>query len=241
MISTLKSLIKKPKIKFYSDFPEITEQYPIYPAREYKRKWVRDCAKSFAKYRDKMGDKHSLITSTKCPGIRNIMESGYIVQSWFDFTIETDGKDFQVFYPEQLEKHMQDIGYTNPLVNSFNTKYSPLNIPTGQSLPHIIKIWTPYHFEVPDTHELMVLPVQYDDNETFTACTGSISGFEIDFNVHVYWHNTQGSAHVPAGTPLCQLVPIRRDKSTIVTEKSNNYVRDQVAKRKFKKYSKFQL
>lgn len=241
MISTLKNLIRKPKIKFYTEFPQITDQYPIYPARDYKRNWVRDCARAFAKYKGKVGDKQSLITATKCPGIRNVMESGYIVQSWFDFTIESTDKDFKVHYPEQLEKHLSDIGYVNPLVNSFNTKYSPLQIPTGNSLQHIIKIWTPYHFEVPDTHELLVLPVQYDDNQSFTACTGSISGFEIDFNVHVYWNAVNETVHVPAGTPLCQLVPVLRDNTPIVTNVADKDIKDQVAKRKFKKYSRFQL
>ena len=241
MISTLRNLIRKPEVKFYTDFPAITDQYPIYPARDYKRAWVRNCAKAFSKYKDKIGDKQSLITATKCPGIRNVMESGYIVQSWFDFTIEATEKDFKVHYPEQLEKHLADIGYTNPLVNSFNTRYSPLQIPTGNALPHIIKIWTPYHFEVPDTHELLVLPVQYDDNQTFNACTGSISGFEIDFNVHVYWNAVNQTVHVPAGTPLCQLVPIRRDQIPIKTEVASPGIREIAAKRKFKKYSRFQL
>jgi hypothetical protein len=233
--------LKKPSVKFYSDFPEISDQYPIIPAREYKRSWVRNCAKSFARYKEKMNNSRSLITATKCPGMRNVMEKGFIVQSWFDFTIETTDKDFKVFYPDNLETHLKNIGYQNPLVNSFDTKYSPLQIPTGNSLPHIIKIWTPYHFEVPKGYELLVLPIQYDDNLSFSACTGSISGFEIDFNVHVFWHEKNTRIHIPAGTPLCQLVPIKSSSIDLNTLPSTDKVKSEVKKRKFKKYSKFQL
>lgn len=242
--SILKNFLRRPKVKFYTEFPEITDQYPIYPAKDYKRKWVKNCARAFAKYKDKTENTQSLITAAKCPGMRNVMESGYIVQSWFDFTIETtadDDTEFKIYYPNQFEKHIEDIGYKNPLINSFNTKFSPLKIPTGNNLNSIIKIWTPYHFEVPDTHELLVLPVMYDDNPPFTACPGSISGFEIDFNVHVFWHAREGKTFVPAGTPLCQLVPIKRDKTKIITETTSDEVKKRVAERKFKKYSSFQL
>jgi hypothetical protein len=238
--------LSKPAIKFYSSFPQISNQYPIYPARNYKRSWVRDCAHAFSKYKKRIGDTKTLITAAKCPGIRESMESGYIVQSWFDFTIETNSDnqyEYTVHYPNMLKDYLESINYKNPLISDFDLKFSPLKIPTGNSLKSILKIWTPYHIEIPNTHKLLIAPIHYDDNQAFTACSGIIEGFEIDFNVHVYWHTTNGTVHIPAGTPLCQLIPIKKDSSDIKIETLpiNSTINDKVERRRLLKFNRFQL
>lgn len=233
--------LTKPNIKVYTEFPQIADQYPIYSSREYKRSWVKECARAFIRYKERINKTKTLITASKCPGIRSVREKGYILQSWFDFTIETTEKDFQVYYPTNLENHLKEIGYTNPLISSFDTRYSPVKIPIQNNLPHIIKIWTPYCLEIPKNYELLILPIQYSDNDIFTACSGSITGFEIDFNVHVYWHKINQKVHVPAGTPLCQLVPIRKDQISLMSAPINNKIQHEISKRKLKKFNRFEL
>ena len=38
---------------------------------------------------------------------------------------------------------------------------------------------------------------------------GITDGLNPNFNVHLYWHVKEGRVHIPAGTPLCQVVPIK--------------------------------
>lgn len=229
-----------PVLKFYSEYPVLTDEFPIYPAKEYKRKWVKNCAKSFAKYRDITDGRASTITAAKCPGIRNLMEAGYIMTTWTDFTIETrDNKEFEVFYPTGLDTFLDSIDFNQRVVTSFDTTKAPMKTPTGDHFSHIIKVFVPYSFHIPQGYELEIAPVYYDDKPLFTACPGVTEGFQVDFNVHLFWHERNGRVTIPAGTPLCQLILRRKHNMRIEKAEMNDIVVHETNKRRFKKYSKF--
>ena len=226
---------------FYTEFQQLVKDYPIYPAKDYKRKWVKDCAANFIKYKKKFPN---TLTAAKCPGIRNVMESGYIVQSWFDFTIETNGNEYEftVEYSDGFQEYLDSIGYSGLLINSFNTKFSPVKIPTYDKLGSVIKIWTPYHINIPEGYSLSIEPVHYDDNNVFTACRGSLSsGMNVDFNVHVYWSEKNGKVFIPAGTPLCQVVPVKNESSAVKIEVANDDTISKIKELQQDKHNRFQL
>lgn len=228
-------------IKFYTEFPHLVNNYPIYPSRDYRRNWVKDCAINYKKYKQRFPN---TITAAKCPGMRSVMESGYIVQSWFDFTIETYGHEyeFNVILPDGLKDHLESIGCNIPLINSFNTKFSPMRIPTYMNLGSIIKIWTPFHIEIPEGYSLSIQPVHYDDDPPFTACQGNLSsGMNVDFNVHVYWHKTHEKIFVPAGTPLCQVVPIKNDDIEVSIVTATEDIREYIRELHLEKQERFQI
>lgn len=202
----------KKSIKFYSECESITDTYPIYPARDYKRQWVKNCAKSFQKFKKLNDNTSNVRTAVMCPGIRGIMESGFIITTWFDFTIETNESDnynYKVYTPESLDIYLDKVGYTNSrLITDFNTKQLPIRIPTNNYFGSIIKVHLPWSLEIPAKESLTILPVQYDDNPQFTACGGLLKeGFGVELNIHLFWHEKNGRVFVPAGTPLCQIIP----------------------------------
>tara|TARA_B110000503_G_scaffold86108_1_gene131112 strand:+ start:511 stop:1206 length:696 start_codon:yes stop_codon:yes gene_type:complete len=226
---------------FYTEFPQLVKDYPIYPAKDYKRKWVKDCAANFIKYKKRFPN---ALTAAKCPGLRTVMESGYIVQNWFDFTIETSGDEYEfiVQYPDSLKEYLEVIGYDGLLINSFNTKFGPVNIPTYNNLGSIIKIWTPYHIEVPEGYSLSIQPIHYDDTPSFTACYGSLeAGMNVDFNVHVYWHEKNGKIFIPAGTPLCQVVLVKNQDSQMLINVADKNIATKIKKLQLDKHDRFQI
>jgi hypothetical protein len=229
----------KPKLKFYSEIPSVNEQYPIIDAKKYKRSWVKNCAGAYKKYEKIIDKRSSNITAAKCPGMRNIMEAGYIVTSWCDFTIETfEDKPFEykVYYPNGMDRFLKEVGYNKPVVSDFNMKDGPVRIPTGNNFKGIIKIWSPWTIDIPKGWELMFLPIQYEDDPKFTACAGMISGLATDLNIHVFWHETNGRVHIPAGTPLCQLVPVKTDGIDATYEAVNSSVKHRMLRTIFNKY-----
>lgn len=228
-------------VTFHSEYPIITDEYPIYPAKDYKRNWPKACGKAFSRYKKVTGGRTSVITTAKCPGMRSIMESGWIAQTWFDFTIETDGKDFEIFYPNNLKQFCDVIDYRHPLVTQFDTDWSPLKIPTGNNHSHIFKVFIPYNFDIPKGWDLMIMPVFYDDDPVFSACPGRTDGFQSDFNVHIFWHEQKGRHTVKAGTPLCQLIPIRKTGIDITLGKSSDERTHKARKRLMHKMNKFIL
>jgi hypothetical protein len=232
----------KPKLKFYSEIPAVNEIYPIYPAKDYKRKWVKDCAIAYQKYKKIVNNRSSVITTAKCPGIRKITEAGYIVTTWCDFTIETFADkpyEYSVYYPTGMDRFLKEINYNKPVISDFNMKDSPLKIPTGSNFKRILKIWSPWTIDIPKNWELLFLPIQYDDNPKFTALSGKISGLATDLNIHVLWHETNGRIHIPAGTPLCQLVPIKKETPKVEFLPLSYKVKNSILKNIFLKYHKF--
>jgi|SRR6056300_55945 len=212
MITNILSRLRKrkPAVTFWSENEIINDLYPVYPAKEYKRKWVKNCATAFKKYKEKSAGKYTLLTVAKCVGIRNVMEAGYIVQTWCDIVIETKDGKFEVSTPEHLNPVLQDINYQEELVTHFDMRYSPVRIPVSEdNFQSILKFKSPYTFEVQPGYQCLILPVAYDDNPNFTACMGITDGLNPNFNVHLYWHVKEGRVHIPAGTPLCQVVPIK--------------------------------
>jgi hypothetical protein len=220
----------KKEIKFFSLNQSITDTYPIYSAKDYKRKWVKNCAAAFQKYKNVVDNRNNVITAAKCPGMREIMEKGYIVTTWCDITIETaidKPYEYKVYFPDSLDTYLKEVEYDKPIVSGFSMKDSPLKIPTGKNKKIILKFWSPWFIQTPNNYELLVMPVQYDDDPAFTACGGIIeSGNHVEFNIHVFWHETNGRVLIPAGTPLCQLIPIKKDPIKIdflkITDKINH-------------------
>jgi len=232
----------KPKLKFYSEFPAITDNFPIYPAKKYKRAWVKDCANAYQKYKKVVDNRASVITTAKCPGIREISESGYIVTTWCDFTIETYSNkpyDYDVYYPTGIDKFLKEINYNKSIVSDFNMKDSPVKIPTGNNFKRILKVWSPWTIDIPKNWELMFVPVQYEDDPKFTALSGKMSGLATDLNIHLLWHETNGRVHIPAGTPLCQLIPIKKESIESEFLTLNDNIRKKMSTNIFLKYCKF--
>lgn len=238
---TMSILWGKESVKFYSECQIITDEYPIYPAKDYKRNWSRNCAKAFQKYKKITDGRSSVITAAKCPGMRGMMESGWIAQTWFDFTIETKDGKHQIYYPNELKTFLDKINYTHPLITDFDTHMSPMKIPTGSNYHHIFKVFLPYSFDIPKGYDLMILPVFYDDAPAFSACPGRTDGFQSDFNIHIFWHETNGRVTVKAGTPLCQLVPIRKEEIEIENKIASKSLILKARKRLFHKMNKFIL
>lgn len=228
-------------VKFYSECPIITDEYPIYPARDYKRNWPRNCGKAFLKYKKVTDGRASTISVARCPGMRNVMEEGWIVQTWHDFTIETSDDGYKVYYPTPLEEFLERIDFKHPLITSFDTNVGPMKIPTKEYFSHIFKVFIPYSFDIPKGYELRILPIAYDDDPKFTACSGACDGFQSDLNVHIFWHTKQGRVTIPAGTPLCQIVPVKKNTIPVELLTADNKMIEKARQRLLHKSNKFTL
>ena len=66
---------------------------------------------------------------------------------------------------------------------------------------------------IPKGYFLLSMPIPYPDNKDFTASIGLLDpDFGPNFlNVQVFWHNLNGVTKIPAGTPLCQYILIKKN------------------------------
>jgi len=193
-------------IKFVCNLKEVKEKFPIIKSRDVNFSWTKNSARSFKEARKQ--DPAICTGVSKCPGIKDILKSGYILKSWFDFSILTtnDPITFQYSIPEQKL-------YDFDLVKWFSGDVPQVSIPIPTtSLQTVIKITTPWVVELPEDWSMLIIPIPYSDDPDIEATSGMLTGpGSYEINPIIKIHKKPGLTYIAAGTPLCQLIPIKNE------------------------------
>ena len=202
-----------PKIKFYCSLPEVKDKYPIISAKDFRPHWAKASALAYKEF-VKNTPAHVRTTGTvKCPGIRDISSRGFILQSWFDFSILTTSNsiEFQYAVPQGLVEHLKESGFKKDLIEWFSGDVPQVAIPLAKNdLQTLLKIATPWVVSIPKGWSLLIMPIPYSDEPEFTATHGLLErGDFYEINPILKWHKRPGELLVKAGTPLCQLIPVK--------------------------------
>lgn len=165
--------------------------------------------------------------TNKCPGIISYLKQGYIVTAPFDFTIKTtkdDDRHFEARLPETLKGE----GYIHWHTHDQLAKYVPFREDT---LKTIIKINTEWRVETSDDIVLYQLPIAYPDHNIFTAVHGYFDASKYqELNIQLLWHKLDDTILIKAGTPLCHIIPVKRDMEIdLIVDKMNDQDRYNVA------------
>ena len=195
---------KKSWIRFYSLEPAVTDLYPIKPASNHKRSWVQGERKK------SKCPVSGLISTANCPGIKNLMSSGYIVPAPADFKITTNGDGISVNWEAPWLFKMG--GDKRSYIGKHDeTQVEPLLDDPSKSLKTVVKIETPWRVKASDDIVLLQLPVNYNNEKRFTAATGLLDPrYGHVIHAQLFWHVLEGETHVKAGTPLIQYIPMQR-------------------------------
>jgi hypothetical protein len=199
---------KKPKVRFYSLQPGLAEAYPVIPATTHKRPW----------FNEQEPHPQDGMSSVNCPGIKLLINSGWIVTAPADFGIRTsgDGLSFQFREATRFD-HFKDSGpegeYKKYVGQHDDYQAEPLLDCPHKQLKTILKLDTPWRFDIDDEYMLLQLPVSYNKESRFQACPGYLDPrYGHVVNVQMYWLALNDDHVVKAGTPICQLIPVRRDE-----------------------------
>jgi len=240
---------KKPKIEIFSVVPEITELAPILHMRDISSSLLKNVSKD---YREKLNNPNyglqREVHTIKCPTLSQITKQGFVVTTWQDITIETNGDEHTVQWTSAVDQsnpfYCKDE-LLGPAVSFHpSSDYSDF-VPTHEnSIKTIVKFDTPWRVIIPEGYYLLQTPVPYSDERRFTALPGTLDNrYGIcQLNVHTFWHIIEGKTLIKAGTPLCRyvLVPIEEPELIIrkatkkdlevcrldIIEKSRKYTRN---------------
>lgn len=208
-------LRKKPQLEFQCMVPYIKEYMPIIPAREFKAKWAKKARESYASDLKNNPDMFHQGTAhvVRCPGINLMMETGWIIRSWQDITISTngDGVSFDAGFPvdqsafEGGKALMQALG-SHP-EQQFAIHH---DVWYDGTLRSIVKFNMPWVAKIPKGYRLLQLPIPYPDDKRFEATIGIHTRDALDppLNIQLLWKVTKGREIIRAGTPLAQFVLI---------------------------------
>jgi hypothetical protein len=209
---------KNPTVEFYSLMPEIVDLAPIQNARNFRPELMVNATKDYAeKKKHPLFGMVKLITTAKCPGIYNYARYGWVMTTWQDLVIETngDGSSFTWYTPiDQRSVHSVDT--IGEMVSSHSKEQYADYI--GGSIPNsidtVIKINTPWRCNVPEGYFLQEAPLPYTTEKRFTTITGFYSK-EVgiaQMNVQLLWHVLKGTTLIKAGTPIAHYMLIPKEQ-----------------------------
>jgi hypothetical protein len=214
------------KIEFYSDVYGLADTVPILKTSEALPKWVNTVR---ADYKQNQKEKTHLY---RCPGIFDLFTTGYIVTSWHDMTIHTDGENYRWEIPSQeLAVLMEASQLAQSHSHHTIGKYLPR---PNWAHPSVLKINTPWHVVAPKNVKFLITQVPYPDSFEFTALNGILDpGISTEVNIQLNWNIPRGSYTIKAGTPLAQLIPLSEENFELVVRDKNKHDEIWSLKRRF--------
>lgn len=213
------------KIEFVSLYPEMDKLMPIEPASNIKRQWIIDSSRDYKKQLEDYKFDKKITNISKCPGIADINKNGWILRAYQDFTIETngDGYSFNWFAPINQSKIATGHDLNESYIGSHDNDLKHFITDDMNILQTVIKVQSQWIVYIPKNYYLLQMPIPYLNNKHFTAAPGIL---DSDFgpaklNVLLFWHTLNDKVMIPAGTPLCQYILVKKEKVNTIIRSSN--------------------
>lgn len=199
------------EVTFLSLMRGLEHVHPIYPAKELTLPWVKESQDEVAPRLTDYSHGRIQGAAYKCSGIMGYHHKGWILSTWHDFVIDTngDGESFISHVPSSTVNGV--LQGSNAIAHFSPSLYGKLPstpLPPN-TLRGIVKLHTPWTFRITPGWGLLMAPLEYAKEHRFTSATGVINPrISQQLNPILYWHVLEGSTYVKAGTPVCRLIPI---------------------------------
>lgn len=203
---------KKESLKFITKIDAAKDLMPPVRSKSVQVPWKVDQAKAYNNFLKSnfVDSKHRF--TFRCPGMTNMHNTGWIIKTWQDCTIQTNG-DSKLFY--WTTAHDQKLLSGEDFIGSHESEFFADIVSKfpKNTLQTIIKFHTSWRCIIPDGYLLYQLPLNNFTENRFTPVAGVYS-YKLkvaDINVPVLWHELNSKIFLPAGTPLCQLILVKQE------------------------------
>lgn len=211
---------KKNTIEFVNEIPGVADLMPIIDAKHYRHTWVNRAHQDFAKIRENPNWQHNkLLHTARCPGIFSLQRHGWILRTWQDIVITTNG-DGKSFSWKSASAHGGDVvSYHDTVQYSAYMDHWP-----SHTLQIVLKINTGWRCNVPKGYYLMEMPVAHADENRFTTIPGYFSreAGPANMNVQLLWNVHCGETLLKAGTPIAQYILVPKEQPAASCREAND-------------------
>lgn len=175
------------------------------PSTEYIPQWYKD-AKSYIGPENKKApsiDNTPYGTIKRCMPIWDMMTAGYIIETPFDIYVRQTptGPFFQWGEMKAL---------------TFQTIEQYQNHPYSRDINYAVRIEIPWSIKTPPGWSIMVIEPQHHEPGPITCVSGIVDtdDFSLPFNMFLKLRDPNFEGMIPAGTPLVQVIPFKRENWT---------------------------
>lgn len=195
------------KIEFFSTVSGLTETFPIIDSRKSIPKWMYSARQQYQNKKEP--------SITRCPGIVELMTSGFIVPAWHDIEIHAENTISSYAPSSDLETLLGKPPLQTQDGNGI-AKFIPKR---PWSHKDILKINTPWHIK--SNLKFLMIPIPYPDSFGFESTIGILDpSISSEINIQGYI-NGNGVLDIKAGDPLCQLIPLTEKTYKLVVRDMN--------------------
>ena len=210
------------KIEFFSIVDGLTDTYPVLNSKSIMPSWLKTAQQEYSQM-----EKYDFHIA-RCPGIVDVLTTGYIVRAWHDVAVRSGPSSLETFAPDIVLEQLIEKPALQVQKGDSVAKHIPKRPWSNKS---ILKINTPWHI-ISDC-KFMMLPISYTDQFEFESCIGILDpSVSSEINIQGYV-NGVGEFTIRAGTPLCQLIPISQQTYDLVVRDATEHDRKWIARRKY--------
>lgn len=175
---------------------EVSDKYAPKPASKSIPEWYKKMEPSFPKERTP----DSLPTIKKCIPVLDALTAGYILVTPCDVYVQMkDGEPtLQPTFDGYISHHPRKQGYKHPAVNDYQ-------------FPKWINPWA---IKTPKGYSTLFIPPVHNPNEWFVVLEGIVDtdNYSAPVNFPFVLKNPTREGLIPAGTPMVQAIPFKRDE-----------------------------
>lgn len=210
---------KKKQVEFCCLIGGVDKVMPVVRARDLEHAWVNSVRTAYAEQRKQpdFGMTRSLHTA-KCPGIFSLMRHGWVVRTWQDIVIETNGDKNSFSWTTPIDQKALPFGSDYVGFHDAHSLADHMQDWPDNALRVALKINSPWMARIPKGYYLLEMPVAYGDESRFTTLPGF---FDCDhgpapLSQQLLWHVLEGKTLIKAGTPLAQYVLVPKEQADFV-------------------------
>lgn len=185
------------KLRFFNIIDGVAANYPITAASP-QRDWLKQPNEDLTRLRTQLKSNRCPFTRrignvAKCPGIHSITSAGYTIPTPVDIRIVSSSDNIHIDLPSDV-----------PILINYHT------LPYTQQ--KIIKFDFGWRVQASNDILLQFMPIPYTEENRFTSTVGLLDPtISSTLNVQVYWNILDGVHIIRAGTPMTQLLPIKKN------------------------------
>ena len=212
----------KPKMEFTCLIPGVEKIMPIIEARDHRHPWVNKAVNELIQMRKRPDwGTYKTTHTARCPGIFQLQRHGWILRTWQDIVIETNGDGVGFRWSTPIDQKNIEFAKVHQDYVETHTPAQFRNYMENwrkDTLTHVLKINAPWSCVVPKGYYLLEMPVAVADENRFTTVSGVVEREQGTTLLHpqLMWHVMEGKTLIKAGTPIAQYMLVPKDRFELV-------------------------
>lgn len=209
------------KIKFIPN-KKINSMFYPKPASSFIPDWYKDTETYLTESNNEANSiSRDFSTIKRCPPIFDSITSGYIIVTPSDLMIKRqDGAPYYIWLEDLIDFHPADQALLHP--------YKVIK--DDGNIADYPKIMNPWHVQTPKGYSSLFIPPMHRQN-IISILPGVVDTdiFKLTVNFPFVLSNPEFEGVIPAGTPIAQVIPFKRDewKMSVDEDPDMNEIKDQ--------------